>query len=164
MSIETTGVGTLKAQLLRLGGVPAVVNEELKKCAEELAVLARKMAPVDKTNLEKSIKVRYEGTQGAGGRFVKGGGSYAVFVDMKMSIPGRDGKVIGDYAWEMHEHLHPFGHYNLGDKSLQKQMANPNVMVGGKFLERATEELRDKIQQRLARVVFKYVQAMDKSS
>lgn len=161
MSFETSGIEQLRIKLQRLAGVSTVANEELKKCATEVRDLARKMAPLDKGNLEKAIKIRYEGTQGAGGRFVKGGGTYSIFIDGTMPVEGREGKTVGDYAWEQHEHLEPYGPWKLGPKSEQKQRENPSILVGGKFLERAIEELRAKINKRLAKVVYQYVTALD---
>jgi hypothetical protein len=161
MSFNTQGMDELKLQLQRLRDVSIVANAELKKCAGEIADLARKMAPIDEGNLEKAIKVRYEGVdRNALGQFVKGGGAYTIYVDNDMPVDGRDGKTVGDYAWIMHEHLTPAGDMNLGPKSEEKQ-ASQSIQVGGKFLERASEAMRDGIYSRLANIVHKYVEAID---
>lgn len=160
--IDTEGIAQLRLKLQRLKGVEIVANAELKIGAMEMADLARKMAPVDKGNLEKAIKVRYEGSRGASGRFEAGGGMYTVYVDNNVPIEGREGKTVGDYAWEMHEYLTPYGNLRLGPLSQEKQDANPEVMVGGKFMERAGEEMRLKINTKIAHVVFTYIEAMDK--
>lgn len=160
MSLKTSGIKELRLKLARLANVPVVANEELGRLALEMRNRAREMAPVDVGNLEKSIKYAYRGTQGAGGRFVKGGGSYEVFIDGSMPVPERDGKTVGDYAWEMHEHLAPFGAYKLGPKSLQKD--DGRGIVGGKFLERAGEEMRAKIRAELATVITRYINSLDK--
>lgn len=163
MSFETQGIEQLRLELLKLAEVPNVATEELKNCAVEVRDLARKMAPVDEGNLEKAIKIRNQGAErNSKGQFFKGGQrKYVIYIDNSMPVPERDGKVVGDYAWLMHEHLTPFGPFKLGDKSREKQASDPKVMVGGKFLERAGEELRDHINSRLARVVFKYIEAID---
>ena len=59
MSFETSGIEQLRIKLQRLAGVSTVANYDLKKCATEVRDLARKMAPLDKGNLEKAIKIRY---------------------------------------------------------------------------------------------------------
>jgi hypothetical protein len=153
MSLNVNGLDELKLQLQRLKGVPLAANVELKACAEDGADIARQMAPRDKTNLENAIKVRFEGTdRNALGQFVKGGGAYVIYVDNDVPIEGRKGKTVGDYAWEMHEHLTPAGPLNLGLESIEKQKGS-NVVVGGKFLERAAEAMRGDILTRLAKVV-----------
>jgi hypothetical protein len=159
--METQGVEQLKLQLQRLKGVTIVANAELKIAAAEMADLARKMAPVDKGNLEKAIKVRYEGIGGSG-RFQAGGGAYTVYVDNNVPLDGRDGKTVGDYAWELHEHLTPAGEMQLGPLSVEKQTSDPSIVVGGKFIERAGEEMREKINLSIATVVSKYIEVMDK--
>jgi hypothetical protein len=115
MSLNVNGLDELKLRLQRLKGVPLAANAELKILAEETAALARRMAPVDKEKLEEAIKVRFEGTErNALGRFVTGGGAYTVFVDNSVPVEGRKDKTVGDYAWEMHEHLTPAGPMSLG--------------------------------------------------
>lgn len=161
MSFDTEGIAQLKLKLLRLEGVPLIANAELKVCANDLAALSRRMAPIDDGNLEKAIKVRYEGTHIPGLGFVKGGGSYVVYVDNNMPVDGRGGKTVGDYAWEMHEHLTPAGEMKLGDKSRLKQDGNPNIQVGGWFLTRSAEQMRDAVHARLATVVLKYTEVVD---
>jgi len=162
MSLDTSGIDQLRLQLKRLAGVSLVANAELRKCADEMKELAIKMAPVDEGNLEKAIKVRYVGEQGAGGRFAKGGGAYEVYIDNSLFVPGRkNGETVGMYAWEMHEHLTPYGDYNLGKKSQDKQASDGSVIVGGKFIERAGEAYRQLIPLRIGKVVFKYVEALD---
>jgi hypothetical protein len=160
MSLNVNGLDELKLRLQRLKGVPLAANAELKILAEETAALARRMAPVDKEKLEEAIKVRFEGTErNALGRFVTGGGAYTVFVDNSVPVEGRKGKTVGDYAWEMHEHLTPAGPMKLGALSVEKQ-AGSNVVVGGKFLERAGEEMRDQIPLRLAKIVFVHIEGV----
>lgn len=116
--------------------------------------LARKMAPVDEANLEKAIKVRPE-TPGRArndqGQFVRQ--EIEVYIDMSMPVPGRPGKTVGDYAYEMHEHLTPVGPLNLGPKSREKQGAS-DVEVGGAFLTRAMIELSDNLMKELATDMF----------
>ena len=66
----------------------------------------------------------------------------------------------------MHEHLEPYGvpygnrYKKLGKLSQEKQNANPNIKVGGKFLERAGEEMREEIEKRLANVVAKRIESI----
>jgi len=110
-----------------------------------MAALASKFAPKDDGELENAIKVRDgDGQRGADGRFQRK--TVEVYVDVNM--PTADGRTVGDYAYEMHEHLTPFGPLQLGPESVSKQ-ASQSEMVGGKFLERAVEERADKIMENL---------------
>ena len=120
-----------------------VVRKLIEK-GKELKNLAIRMAPVDDANLEKAIKMRPEGIDGGRerdetGRFIRT--EIEIYVDMDMPVPGRPGKTVGDYAYEIHEHLSPMGGLNLGDKSNMKQMSSPDVLVGGGFMTRAAEQI-----------------------
>lgn len=127
--------------LLRQNGAKAVKGafEQMSKEGEEIASLAKQMAPIDEGDLERAIRVRIVG----GGRAQ--GGQFArkeVIVEVNTNMRTRDGKQsVGEYAYEIHEHQAPFGtKYRLGKRSLEKQAANPSVIVGGKYLERAVAE------------------------
>lgn len=104
----------------------------------ELQALAIKMAPVDEGDLEKAILIR--GAEGGrerdeGGRFIRT--EVEVYVDMDAPLEHRPGKTVGDYAYEIHEHLTPMGPLNLGPKSNMKQMSSGDVIVGGGYMTRA---------------------------
>lgn len=119
--------------------------------AHKIADLAKKMAPRDHANLEEAIKVRPdspERTRDELGRFVRT--EVEVYVDGDMPVPQRPDKTVGDYAYEMHEHLTPFGPLQLGEESRAKQASNGGVEVGGGYLTRAVEELGADIVMRLA--------------
>jgi hypothetical protein len=127
----------------------------LKMYAKAVAIqqLAIKMAPIDRGNLEKAIKVRPE-TPGrardeATGQFTRQ--EIEVYIDMDMPIPERPGKTIGDYAYEMHEHLTPAGPLKLGPLSREKQSG---AHVGGAFLTRAMDELAQGFITELAMDMF----------
>lgn len=115
------------------------VTEKMFLKAKAIQHMAIRMAPIDEANLEKAIKVRPETpgrVRNESGRFARQ--EIEVYIDMAMPIPGRPGKTVGDYAYEMHEHLTPAGPLKLGKLSAQKQSG---VQVGGAFLTRAMEEV-----------------------
>jgi len=68
-----------------------------------------------------------------------------------MPIPGRPGKTVGDYAYEMHEHLTPVGPLQLGPLSSAKASG---ATVGGGFLTRAMEQEAQGLIQELAMDLF----------
>jgi len=138
MGMEVEGVERLQFLLTQLGDKATEgVAAQMKKEAYAIRDLARKYAPIDHGNLEEAIKVE---TLGGGrdnaGRFARK--SYSVFVDLDMK--GHDGRDIRRYAYLMHEHLTPYGPYNLGPNSQAKQEGQ-NEMVGGMYLERAAADI-----------------------
>lgn len=144
MPITVSGITNTELMLAELGTTAKKrVTARLYSEALRIRDLARKMAPVDEANLEKAIKVFPESApssriRNALGQFTRV--DIYVYVDMQMPVPDRPGKTVGDYAYIMHEHLAPFGAYNLGPKSESKQ-AGSDVTVGGKYLERAYAQL-----------------------
>ncbi|WKZ86342.1 hypothetical protein N5B55_05150 [Ralstonia pickettii] len=146
MGIEVSGVERLR-MVLEQAGERAVrgVFKQMVTEAEGVRDLARKFAPVDEGNLEQAIKVQVEGGgRDERGRFARK--SVAVYIDM--ATPAENGRTVGDYAWEMHEHLTPYGPLQLGKRSQAKQDGQ-SEMVGGKFLERAAVERTKDMVDRL---------------
>jgi hypothetical protein len=107
----------------------ATARDQMAQEVVKLAELARKMAPVDKYDLEQAILTEANG--GDIGRRTQ----FYVFVADELN-----GVNIRDYVVAMHEQ---FGAaYQLGPASLAKQAGQPEI-VGGKFLERAFEERKE---------------------
>jgi hypothetical protein len=154
MPITVAGLIDTEAMLARIDmDTKKRVTSKMYAKAVAIQQLAIKMAPIDRGNLEKAIKVRPE-TPGrardeATGQFVRQ--EIEVYIDMKMPIPERPGKTIGDYAYEMHEHLTPAGPLKLGPLSAEKQSG---AMVGGAFLTRAMDELAQGFITELAMDMF----------
>lgn len=144
MGVKVTGIGDVSDMIMRLEATTR--RRAVKKLQEkgvEMRDLARKMAPVDDGNLEQAIKMRPE-TIGERprdelGRFART--EIEVYVDVDMPIPDRPGKVVGDYAFEIHEHLTPAGPLQLGPRSEEKNQNNGGVEVGGGYLDRAAAEI-----------------------
>jgi hypothetical protein len=138
--------------LIRNAGIKAEkgVFEQMRREAVKIQELARKFAPIDHGPLEDSIKVS---TEGGGrddmGRFVRK--ALSVYIDP--DDEAHDGRNVGQYAYVMHELLLPFGAggFKLGKKSQQKQMGQSEI-VGGRFLERAAEEVSRGLMNRLIEV------------
>lgn len=139
MGIEVFGIEELKLRIKQTGDrAQRGVLDEMRKQAGEVRDLAVKFAPVDTGDLENAIKVKESsGGRDSTGRFVRK--SIEVYVDVSAA---------GEYAYIMHEHLTPYGAYNLGPKSRAKQ-ASQSEMVGGKYLERAAAERYDEIMQKV---------------
>jgi hypothetical protein len=143
MTVKIEGLENLGA-LLQQAGERAVrgVYAQMKNEAEKLAAKARENAPLDDGNLEKAIKVRETGGgRNELGQFAKK--SVEVYVDQTQPVDDRPGKTVGDYAWEMHEHLTPAGPLQLGPKSADKD--GGRGVVGGKYLERASDEIEKEL-------------------
>lgn len=136
MGLRVTGLSTVLANFRRSEEkVSRGSLEALKKAAEEIRDLAIKHAPIDEGDLEKSIKAIPSRTRTALGRF--GATTYEVGVDVsELDLESRKGF---DYSVQMHE-----GTYNLGPLSQAKQ-AGQAEQVGAKYLERALQQLQEKV-------------------
>lgn len=144
MGVKVEGIGDVSNMIMRLHSTAR--RRAVKKLHEkgiEMRDLARKMAPVDEGNLENSIKVRPESVDSRArderGRFTKT--EIEVYVDVDAPVPNRPGKTVGDYAFEIHEHLTPAGPMQLGPLSEAKNQANGGVVVGGGYLDRAADQI-----------------------
>lgn len=168
MSLDLGDFEKLKLQLTRMREAPALANEELKRCAEDVAEMARNMAPIDYGDLKGAIQIGRRGAQGAGGRFMKGVSTYEVFINDKHPVSDPEKlkhgvDYVGEYAWYVHEHM-GWGAHDTGFMPSQysvEEGARHGVDAGGKFLERAGEAMRAEIKLRLASVVFKYLESLD---
>lgn len=123
IKMKVSGVNELKAAMRHAAGtVPDAARKQMHRGADRIVKEAQKNAPVDKHNLEESI--RKEKSYGDRGRLqidiVAGGEVNGVNVD--------------EYAVIMHE-----SDYNLGPGSQAKQAGQQNI-VGRKFLERAVDK------------------------
>ncbi|MPQ56302.1 hypothetical protein [Duganella sp. FT27W] len=125
------------------------VKSALVQKAREIQAKAVRMAPRDVSNLEKAIKVRGEGSmlRDDAGRFTRA--EVEIYIDETVPVPERPGKMVGDYAYEIHTHLTPAGTMQLGPKSRAKQDGQTEV-VGGGFMERAVAEIDGAIDAALA--------------
>jgi hypothetical protein len=111
------------------------MTAHMRKTVIRISDLARDFAPVRTGLLENSIKWAAMPV-GVNRRHV-----YVVYVDVE-AVRREGNGTLGDYAWIMEEHLHPYGrgtykgrHFGLGPGSQAK--ASSGKKVGGKFLQRA---------------------------
>ena len=140
MGVKVTGLKETGEMIYRLDtNTRRRVVRELFRKATQIQQLAIKMAPRDYGGLEQAIKVRPESMgreRNALGQFAKT--EVEVYIDM--DAPGLDpnrGEVkVGDYAYEVHEHVTPAGSHQLGPQSVQKQGGQVE-QVGGGFMDRA---------------------------
>ncbi len=154
MGMTLEGADEAMALLYQTGQrVTRGVVGKMRSEAEAIQKLAQQYAPVDHGNLGEAIEIR---TLGGGrdelGRFMRK--SFEVFINMNAS--GHRGEPISQYAYEMHELLLPYGAggFNLGKLSQQKDAGRG--IVGGRFLERAVDEVSKGIMNRLIQVTASY--------
>lgn len=153
MSVKIEGIIDAETMLLNLDSTTKRrVKSVLIKEARKVQKMAIKMAPVDHGGLEEAIKISGDevGVQRDElGRFARV--EIEVYVDM--DAPGKDPKRgnvrVGDYAYEIHEHLEPLGSMKRGPKSNQKNNSNGGVEVGGGFMTRAAEVIDESIEQEI---------------
>ena len=107
-------------------------SRRMKLEAEAIQLRASEQAPVDDRGIENSIRIDRELD---GNRRV----TYSIYVDGN-TISG-DGTPVRDYVLWIHE-----GSYKLGKLSWQKAMSS-NRIVGPKFLSRAADVARDRVNQ-----------------
>lgn len=144
MGLKVTGVSQVAHRLENLheGRVTDRPRLAMRNGAYAVRNLARQQAPFLEGTLEKAIKV----DEDRGG--INRRKRFTIYVDESMSVPGRPGKSVGDYAVEMHE-----GTYKHGKGTNEKQAANPGVKVGRKYLERAVDELSDDIIKQVTKAL-----------
>jgi hypothetical protein len=152
MGMQLEGADELMVMLRQLG--PKATDgifEQMKVEAQSIRDLARTYAPIDHGNLEDAIKMEVlGGGRDARGRFVRK--ALSVFIDM--DAEGYNGEPMSQYAYIMHEHLTPYGPLNLGKRSAAKDGGSGRV--GGRFLERAADEVSARIMSRLIDVAKSY--------
>ena len=149
MGLKTDGMKVLKIQMQRVAtALPNAVDAELRTVAYEVHEKAKAMAPIDYGDLKDAIKVRRLGVQGAGGRFIKGRSLYETYLDMNQAVrdPEKldDGYTrVGEYAWEVHQHMGWGGHWRplMPSKKSVEAGRQAGVEAGGRFMERAILEV-----------------------
>lgn len=126
-------VGKVVIELGHLGErVVDNARKTMHAAAKRIEKKAKLNAPVDEHNLEDSIRIeRYTVERGRLALEVVAGGEV-------------NGVNVDDYAALMHE-----GDYNLGPGSIAKQQANPDVVVGRKYLERARDEEEETLDEKM---------------
>lgn len=164
MGFKTTGIDQMKIQLSRISHVKMIANEELRRCAEEVAETARLMAPIDYGDLRSAIQVGRRGVQGDGGRFIAGLSQYEVFINNNTPVEdfGKKESTVGEYAWKVHEHMGYGSRVTDYMPSAKSVAAGGGFEVGGKFLERAANHHATMTLTRVAQVVKRSMAAIAK--
>ena len=139
MPMKVTGVGNTLAMLSYVGArVPDGARKKMHRIADNIIKDAQLFAPVDKHNLEKSI--RKEVTYGGRGRLqieITAGG----FVD---------GVDVDVYLVRVHENYESM---SPGAGTRVKRAMNPGVYIGEKFLTRAVDRHKEKAVDIIAQEV-----------
>lgn len=149
MGIKVSGVENLLLQLSQTGekAIRGVSNE-IQKGAKKIQYRAIQYAPVDEGNLENAIKTEFD-RSGVNGRL-------QAFVYVDPNEDAGDGRTVGDYALAVHEGVAPFGSGGWGRIGKRSQIKDGGRgEVGGKFLERAAEDMAEEIAQDLQKVIAK---------
>jgi hypothetical protein len=164
MGVEVEGLESMVMRIQQVSDTckRRVINS-MRKDGVELRDLARRMAPIWRGNLEHAIKC-----DDAGGGRDEDTGQFTrkevvVYIDMEetFTVFNKNGKTreasVGDYAYAIYYNLPPLGTWQLGKDSQLKQELNPDIQVGGEFLERAAIELNDQIVNDAVAVVSDYL-------
>lgn len=151
MGVTVTGALSTQEMLMQLDTTlkrrsVALLIHNAKKVQE----IAKQMAPRDEGNLEDAIKVDVTNARDDLGRFARR--EVTVYIDMDQPVPERPGVMVGDYAYEVHEHVTPMGTKNLGEESQRKQ-GQSQYTVGGGFMTRAAEEIDAELNMTLAELI-----------
>lgn len=145
VSVKTSGFDQLYAALNHASErVSDTARKHMHRSADLVVREAQLNAPVDKHNLEESIKK--EVNYGFRGRLqiqvVMGGFVNGVNVD--------------EYAVEVHENYDPNNDgVRVGPGTWAKRLANPGRYVGRKFLERAVKDNENRIMKGMISAVMK---------
>lgn len=155
--IKVTGLDKVVVQLRRVHHtVMRRVKATMQEAAGNMKEMAKDFAPVDKYRLEESIDVRP-------------GRDERRYTQWTMTMGGViDGVDVDQYATLMHENYEdiispePVDEYGRvrregsieKDKRVRaKYRGDPRAFVGGKFLERAADITRERIDKRVLDVV-----------
>jgi len=143
--MKVIGAEQLQAVLRNIGKkVPENARKVMHRGADKIVERAKLFAPHDTGALEDSIHKEVSYESAFGGRLaidVIAGG----FVD---------GVNVDDYASEVHEN---YDTKNEGPGTIAKQNEHPDVLVGGKFLERAVDEQEPKLQANMIETIVAVV-------
>ena len=155
MGLKVTGAENVEQTFSSLDrNTKRRLRRAMVRTGRRLQTLAQKMAPRDEANLEQAIKLRgdtgSEQVRDTLGRMQRI--DVEVYVDMSVPVPDRPGKTVGDYAYEMHEHLEPVGPLQLGEGSRNKQAGQPEI-VGGGYMERAAIEIEKELDREFLAVL-----------
>lgn len=154
MAVKIVGVDELTAMLDRTADdTTREMAKVLQRGAEDVARLASEFSPRDSSALENAWEVvEMGGERDYRGRFTKK--SYVVQVDPMATDP--DGRPTSLYALEMHEHLAPYGsgRYQLSTHpGGSRDKDGGRGVVGGRFLERAVDEVEMDLMAQMQKVV-----------
>lgn len=129
--IKASGINDLVGELRHAADrVSDTARKTMHREADKIVKLAKQMTPVDKHNLEESIK-----------KVVSYGDRGRLQIDIEVGGTIR-GVNVDKYAVIIHEN---YDEMNPGPETMKKQQANPQVIVGRKFLERAMTAHEDKL-------------------
>lgn len=141
MRMKVQGIASVRMMLRSVGEkVPDTARKQMHRSAARIVKRAQLYVPEDTTALRESIRV--EKTYGDRRRLqidIIAGGAAVV-------LDGGKGINLDQYAWIIHER---YSDMNPGKKTKEKMAANPGVLIGERFLERANEEEEKKLRNNI---------------
>jgi len=150
-SWKLSGFGEVRAKLRNIADrVPEKSRKTMHRAADRVEKLAKLQCPHDTGALEASIRqeVIYDERRRLAIDIVAGGEAI-----------GDDGKMVdvSDYAIEVEENYESMPN-TPGIHTLEKAVANPGVLIGSKFLERALEPERTRLYELMIEDVMEVVE------
>lgn len=147
VGMKITGAAALKAELRNIGlRVPENARKAMQRSADRIVKEAQLNAPVDKHNLEESIHQ------------VKSYSTFRGRLQIDIDVGGIvNGVNVDLYALEVHEN---YDAKRAGPGTIAKMKANPGRTIGAKFLERAADAEKPKIQPSLIQAVIQAIRGV----
>lgn len=147
-SIKSFGIGEVKARLRNIAQkVPNHGARTMRSEADKIEKLSKLQCPHDDGRLEDSIHQEVmtdEGNKRLVIDIVAGG-----------EIRGRD---VDDYAVLIHENYEGQLKHGPGVNTLAKMAANPGVVIGSKFIERAVDAREEPLTKAMIQAIVEVIE------
>jgi hypothetical protein len=147
-SVKVSGVGSVMASFRSIATkVPDRARKVMHRSADRVVKLAKLMVPEDTGNLMESIRIESV--------YVMGGGHGRLQINVIVGnqiVVNSNGETVdlNDYALKIHE---LYGMMSPGPRTREKQNANPEIYVGERFLTRAIDAERPRLNAEMVRIV-----------
>ena len=148
IQVTTSGFTNLETKLnsIFLQDVVLPAQTTIRRAADDVAFIAREMAPLKTGSLESAIEQPSRNIRREGFKVES-----MVWVNPRVWNPD-DHIKVGDYMYEAHQEITPYGNKKLGLMSRMKQ-DTVAVEVGGGFMDRAWEFSKPWIFPQVAQAV-----------
>ncbi|WP_425284348.1 HK97 gp10 family phage protein [Ancylobacter rudongensis] len=149
--MKVTGLAPAILRLRNIADtVPSTARKQMTRSAERIVKVAKILVPRDTGLLEESIRI--EKSYGTRGRLqidIVAGGTGEV-------LRGDGYITLDQYASVVHEHYEDWviRTNGMGPNTLAKQAANPEHVIGSKFLERAAVAEEPKLERNIIQSIL----------